>query len=209
MAGAMCWAGFLLIAWLVHIGAAQGFDRTGLFYWRTGANRMPWGPSWLPDVMLSLTALGGVLLRNLLALAAAAGLMIGRRTREAAWFAGTFGSAWIVDWLLKIAIARPRPEIVPHLTHATGMSFPSGHSFNSAAIYLAMALTFGALSQRRRIRVLLVAGAFTLSSAIALSRVWLGVHHPTDVIAGWLGGTGWALFAYALSHRSRAAGETG
>jgi undecaprenyl-diphosphatase len=91
--------------------------------------------------------------------------------------------------------------IVPHLTEAGGQSFPSGHSFNSAVVYIAIALAFAAMSPRRSVRWTLIISAVVLSIAIALSRVWLGVHFPTDVAAGWLGGAGWAFLASALLHK--------
>ena len=98
-------------------------------------------------------------------------------------------------------IGRERPEIVPHLMEAGGASFPSGHSFNAAVIYIAIALAFATFSARQSVRVTIIATAILLSLAIAWSRVWLGVHFPTDVIAGWLGGAGWAFLATVLLHR--------
>lgn len=199
--GTACWTGFLVVLWLVIAGRTHGFDQAGLLMWRSGPGLQPRGPSWLIGAMLDVTALGGVGVRNLLAIAATAALLVMRRRREALVFASTVIGAWITDWLIKIAVARPRPQIVPHLADASGMSFPSGHSFNAAAIYIAMALAFGALSPRRGLRITLVSGAVALSLLVALSRVWLGVHYPSDVIAGWLGGTGWALHARAIASR--------
>jgi undecaprenyl-diphosphatase len=108
---------------------------------------------------------------------------------------------WLVNSVVKLAVGRPRPMIVPHLTEAGGQSFPSGHSFNSAVIYIAIALAFAAMSPRRSVRWTLIISAMVLSIAIAVSRVWLGVHFPTDVAAGWLGGAGWAFLASALLYK--------
>jgi len=83
----------------------------------------------------------------------------------------------------------------------TGNSFPSGHSFNGAVVYIAMALAFAAISRRETVRATLIAGALAVSLIVAWSRVWLGVHWPSDVIAGWLGGAGWAFLASALLYR--------
>ncbi|MDE2561707.1 MAG: phosphatase PAP2 family protein [Sphingomonadales bacterium] len=202
LAGAvLCWAAFAIVALTVFTGAARHFDEAGLLLWRTGPGLMPPGPAWLSEAVRDISLLGGVPLRNLLALVAAAVLLFLRMRREAMLFAGTVIGAWVVDWLIKITVARPRPQLVPHLAQASGMSFPSGHSFNSAAIYIAMALAFAALSERTGVRRGLIGGAVALSMLVALSRIWLGVHYPTDVIAGWLGGAGWALFATALMNR--------
>ena len=98
-------------------------------------------------------------------------------------------------------MSRPRPQIVPHLTEAGGASFPSGHSFNSAVVYIAIALAFATLSARQSVRLTIVGAAIVLSLVVAWTRVWLGVHFPSDVVAGWLGGAGWAFLAAALLQR--------
>ena len=113
----------------------------------------------------------------------------------------TILSGWVVNTLIKALVGRPRPTIVSHLAEASGSSFPSGHSFNSAVVYMGIALALAALSARRGVRWSLIAGAAALTALIALSRVWLGVHYPSDVLAGWLGGMAWALTASALLYR--------
>ena len=102
-------------------------------------------------------------------------------------------------------VGRPRPQIVPHLTEAGGASFPSGHAFNSAVVYIAIALAFATLSARESVRLTIIGGAVLVSLVVAWSRVWLGVHFPTDVLAGWLGGAGWAFLAAALLQQPAAA----
>src|SRR5690606_8541528 len=79
--------------------------------------------------------------------------------------------------------------------------FPSGHSFNAAVVYIAMAIAFAAMSRRHSVRYLLIGTAMVLSALVAGSRVVLGVHFPSDVVAGWLGGAGWAFLAAALLYK--------
>jgi undecaprenyl-diphosphatase len=201
IAAALCWAGFAaMVAW-VESGAVVGFDSAGLQLWRTGADLRPRGPAWLVEAVRDYTALGGVLLRNVFAAFAIVALLFLRLRREAVLFALTVMGGWIVNSLVKDLVGRPRPEIVPHLMEAGGLSFPSGHSFNSAVVYIAMALAFAALSPRRAVRWTIVGTAMALTLLVALSRVWLGVHFPSDAVAGWLGGAGWAFLASALLHR--------
>ncbi len=197
---ALCWIGFATITWLIETDRAETIDRAGLLFWRARDLR-PLGPSWLLEGVRDFTALGGVLLRNLFAIAAICSLLFVRLRREAVLLGLTIVGGWLVDEAIKLSVGRPRPEIAPHLTEAGGTSFPSGHSFNSAVVYIAIALAFAAISRRESVRVTIIACAVVTSLAIAWTRVWLGVHWPTDVAAGWLGGAGWAFLASALLDR--------
>jgi len=197
-AGLAAWALFALTCWLVLTGRGAALDSAGLLFWRAGAELRPRGPAWLLEAVRDLTALGGVLLRDLAVIFAAMVLLRLRRARAALVLIGTVIAGWVVEAAIKGLVGRARPQIVPHLTEAGGASFPSGHSFNAALVYLALALAFGTGPANRRA---LAAGAMALSFAIALSRVWLGVHFPSDALAGWLGGTAWAFTAAALFDR--------
>jgi undecaprenyl-diphosphatase len=197
----VCWAGFALLVWLVSTGRAGAFDEPGLLVWRTGEGLVPKGPKFLLEAVRDLTAHGGVLLRNHFAVAPVVAQLFQRQRREAALLALTVAGAWLVEAAIKHWLGRPRPEIVPHLTEAGGASFPSGHAFNSAVVYIAIALAFATLSARESVRLTTIGAAILLSLAIAWSRVWLGVHFPSDVLAGWLGGAGWTFLAAALLQR--------
>jgi undecaprenyl-diphosphatase len=197
-----CWSAFLVLVWLVTTGRTAGFDKPGLLVWRTGTGLVPKGPKWMLEWVRDVTSLGGVLLRNLIAIGAVTALLFLRMRREAILLALTVGGAWLVDATIKGLVGRPRPEIVPHLTEAGGASFPSGHAFNSAVVYIAIALAFATLSARESVRLTIIGTAIVLSLLVAWSRVWLGVHFPSDVAAGWFGGAGWAFLAAALLQRS-------
>jgi undecaprenyl-diphosphatase len=201
IAAAVLWFGFAFMVWAVLTGHTGAFDRGGLLFYRSGAALEPKGPPQLLEAVRDMTALGGVLLRNLFGLAAVVSLLFLRLRREAVLFAATVVGGWLVNSGIKALVGRPRPTIVPHLTEAGGASFPSGHSFNAAVIYIAMALAFASMSARHSVRYTIVGSAMALSALIAWSRVLLGVHFPSDVTAGWLGGAGWAFLAAALLYK--------
>ena len=201
IAAAICWAGFAAMVWLVGTGRTAAFDEMGLTAFR-GAEDMAFrGHDKLLEAIRDTTALGGVLLRNLFAIAAVVALLFLTLRREAVLFALTVMTGWLANTGLKQVVGRDRPEIVPHLMAAGGESFPSGHSFNAAVVYIAMAIAFAAMSRRHSVRYLLIGSAMMLSALVAGSRVILGVHFPSDVVAGWLGGAGWAFLAAALLYK--------
>ena len=195
---AVCWTGFALMVWFVLSGRTGGFDEWGLLAARSGDARDFAGSHLLLEIVRDTTALGGVFLRNLFAIGAVIALVFLKLRREAVLFALTVVGGWIANTAVKVLVGRERPEIVPHLMEAGGESFPSGHSFNAAVVYIAMAIAFAALSRRHSVRYTIIATAMVLSAMVAWSRVMLGVHFPSDVTAGWLGGAGWAFLAAAL-----------
>lgn len=196
----LCWAGFAFFAWAVPHGRTRDIDQIGLLFWRAG-DLQPLGPVKLLEWVRDLTAMGGSLQITLFTTMAVVALFWLRCRREGMLLALTVTAGSLVNTLLKALFGRPRPEIVPHLTEAGGASFPSGHSFNSASTYIALALAFAALSPRAGVRHTLIAASVVLSLLIAWSRVWLGVHWPSDVMTGWLGGAAWAFTASALLYR--------
>jgi undecaprenyl-diphosphatase len=201
VAAAICAAGFALTVALVQSGRTAALDTAGLRFWRHGPDLTPYGSAGIAEGVRDFTALGGVLLRNLFAIAAIVALLFLKLRREATLLGATVIGGWLVNTAMKLAVGRPRPTLVPHLMEAGGNSFPSGHSFNSAVVYIAIALAFAAMSPRRSVRWTVIACAIVLTWLIAVSRVWLGVHYPSDVLAGWLGGASWAFLASALLYR--------
>jgi len=101
--------------------------------------------------------------------------------------------------LLKDVFQRPRPEIVPHLVYAGSSSFPSGHSMMSALTYLTLAALLARSQERRRLKAFFLLLAVLVTFMVGVSRVYLGVHWPTDVLAGWMAGTTWALLCWTLA----------
>jgi undecaprenyl-diphosphatase len=113
--------------------------------------------------------------------------------------AATIGGA-LVSFGLKSAFSRPRPEIVPHLTHVYTSSFPSGHSMISAVVYLTLGSLLAAIMPNLKLKVYVLAVAIILTVFVGISRIYLGVHYPTDVLAGWLAGLVWALLCWLVAH---------
>jgi undecaprenyl-diphosphatase len=164
----------------------------------------PIGPAWLQRAAVDITALGGHTVLVLLVLAAAALLLLTRRREDAAWLLGATAGAMLLNHLLKAAFARARPDLVDHLVTVVSPSFPSGHALMSAAFYLTLAGLLGrAEGVRTPIRRSLLGLAVMLVVLIGLSRVYLGVHWPSDVLGGWSLGALWALGCVRLASRKR------
>jgi undecaprenyl-diphosphatase len=164
-----------------------------------GHPQTPIGPHWLLQSAIDITALGGATLMWLFGIAGLVWLLwIGKRA-EAAWIAGSLIGASLIDNGLKAWIARPRPALVPHLAQVTDASFPSGHAMVSAALYLTLALMLAEGAKGWAARVAIVAFGAFLAVLIGCSRVYLGVHWPSDVLAGWSFGTAWALAVFAAN----------
>ncbi|OYY70079.1 MAG: hypothetical protein B7Y47_10900 [Sphingomonas sp. 28-63-12] len=155
--------------------------------------RVPEGPVWLKQVMLDVTALGGETVLTLIVIVTA-GFLALRRHWLTFWLvlAGTISGSWAVG-LVKTIVGRPRPALIDHLVEVWSASFPSGHAANSAIIYLTVTLLLMQIVESRAARWYMIAVAMLLVTAIGVSRVYLGVHWPSDVLAGWSFGTLWAL----------------
>lgn len=183
----------LAIALVLGIGAALGrwpvgFDRAmvlGLRRWG--------GPPWLREVAVDVTALGsGTVLT--LAVVVVTGLLLVQRhyvTALTTALAALTGG-WAVA-AIKHTIARPRPALVERWANVHDLSFPSGHSASSAIVYLTLAALASQFVGAPAARRFLMGAAILLVGAIGTSRVYLGVHWPSDVLAGWSLGTLWAL----------------
>lgn len=209
LVSAICWAGWAAMIWAVLNQHTGQIDKAGLMWLRTGPDFAASGPGYVTEAIRDTTALGGVFLSTLATVAAVVALLFLKLRREAVLFAATVILGWMLNNTMKSLIGRERPDLVPHLTDASGLSFPSGHSFASAMIYIGMALAFASMSRRHSVRYTLIGVAVVISALIAWSRVLLGVHFPSDVIAGWLGGAGWAFLAATVLYKpARAAADS-
>jgi undecaprenyl-diphosphatase len=201
LAGAFVFVLLLLIviklAGEVLEGETLKFDKRILLALRSPQDpSVPIGPRWLVSAALDITALGSPTVIGLTVIAVSGFLVLHGMWRNGLFVAFAAGSAFVIDEALKQFFQRARPDVVPHLRDVVTMSFPSGHALMSAVVYL----TLGALSMRiagrQLTRFYCMAIAMLITALVGASRVYLGVHYPTDVIAGWLIGLSWALLCW-------------
>lgn len=194
VAGAALVGGFINLAGEMLEGDTQAFDVAFLKSLRmNGDLATPHGPSWMLDAMRDITALGGVTVLSMVSALAIAFLLTRGRVKQASYTMLATGGGALMGKLLKTLFARERPEVVPHLVEVTSLSFPSGHSMNSAIIYLTLAVMISRSFDERRARIFTIGTSALLVLAIGFSRLYLGVHYPTDVLGGWTVGASWAL----------------
>ena len=192
VAGAL-W-GFVALAAEMLEGDLHAFDEAVLLALRTpGDPTNPIGGPQVEVAMRDLTALGGVTILTLMTAAVLAYLIL-RGARASALFVlcAVLGGQ-LLSHFAKFAFSRPRPDLVPHGVDVATASFPSGHSMMAAVTYLTLAVMLARTEKRRRIRAFLVIMAALLAALVGTSRVYLGVHWPSDVLAGWSLGAAWAL----------------
>jgi undecaprenyl-diphosphatase len=160
----------------------------------------PIGPLWLEHWSRDITALGSGAVLTLVTLLVVAYLLIEGSYASAVLLIVSVGGGTVLITSLKGFFDRDRPSVVPHLTDAFFKSYPSGHSMMSSVVYLTVAVLLARTMQRRRSKVFCVGAALFLSFLIGLSRVYLGVHYPTDVLAGWAAGIAWALLCWLAAY---------
>lgn len=184
---------FTSIAEEVFEGESHWIDGAILLALRdTGAND-PIGPAWFEYAMSDITALGGYAVLTLLVVLSAFYLILQRRAGVAVLMVCAVVSGTMVVAVFKAIFDRDRPDIVDHLTHATSSSFPSGHASAAALTYLTLGLLIASAQERQRARVFIVTTALLIAVLVGFSRVYLGVHWPSDVVAGWGFGAAWAV----------------
>lgn len=191
---------FLRLADIVIDGETEAFDRALLMHFRdASAPGIAPGPSWLPGVMRDITALGGIATLSLITLFASLYLLlVGKRGAALFVLIAVIGGT-LISQGLKMLFDRPRPDLVPNAPVELTASFPSGHAMLSAVTYLTIGVLLTRVEAPRRVHAYFLAVAITMTVLIGVSRVYLGVHWPTDVLAGWCLGAAWALFCWLVA----------
>lgn len=187
---------FTEIAEEVGEGETRWFDKSILLALRTSDPADPIGPGWVEASVMDITALGGFAVLALVTLLAAGYLTVLKRWGDALMLlVATIGGTLISEGL-KVGFNRPRPELVAHVVETTSMSFPSGHAMLSAVTYLTLGALIARTQEKRRLRGYVLGGAILVTVLVGMTRIYLGVHWPTDVLAGWCLGAAWALLCW-------------
>jgi len=175
----------------------HAFDTEILLAFRhAGQPDSPIGPLWLEGAVRDVTALGSSAVLVLITTATIVYLLLIRRPSTALFMFVAVAGGQVLSNLLKLEVDRPRPDLVSHLVNETSLSFPSGHAMLSAVTYL----TLGSLAARflpdRRTKIFVLCLAVLTTVLVGTSRVYLGVHWPSDVLAGWCAGFAWAMLCW-------------
>ena len=190
---------------LLARGEPGAWERALLLQFRDPANpaRML-GPRWLPEMLRDITSLGSTVVLGLVVAIVASYLALGRKWADLALvLAATLGGQ-VVSTTAKLLVARARPDLIPGAPMVFTPSFPSGHALLSAVTYLTLGALLSQIEPRRGMKIFYIGAAVALTFVVGASRVALGVHWPTDVLAGWSVGAAWALLCGALAQRLRA-----
>ncbi len=176
------------------------FDRSVLMALRVSSDpSIPAGPAWLAQSAVDVTGLGSPTIITVVTVIAVLYLALAGKRRLSLLVAASIGLGAILEKSLKLAFDRARPEIVPHLVSVHSPSFPSGHATLSAFTYLTLGALLARAETRQRVRLFVLIVSVAITLLIGASRVYLGVHWPTDVLAGWTIGAAWALGTWLIA----------
>jgi undecaprenyl-diphosphatase len=205
--------GFVALAGEVVDGDTLAFDRRILLSLREPGNLAdPLGPTWIEETARDFTGLGGHGILGFVTLATIIYLLLTRRRGAALLVLAAIGGGMLLSMVLKMGFERPRPDLVPHGMRVYTASFPSGHAMLSAISYLTLGALLARVHDLRRVKAFFLGLAIVLTIMVGFSRIYLGVHWPSDVLAGWCVGSAWAgLCWYAallLQRRGRVEGDT-
>jgi undecaprenyl-diphosphatase len=193
---------FVKIAALIRGEKALEFDTEFLLGLRTpGDTANPLGPPWLEEAARDLTALGSTSVLLLIVFGACCYLLLHRKWRTALFVALSIMGGAALSFFLKSGFDRPRPDLVAHQAEVFTSSFPSSHAMASAVTFLTLGALLARSQSSLRLKAFLLGTAAFLTLVVGASRVYLGVHWPTDVIAGWAAGAAWAVGVWLLARQ--------
>ena len=156
------------------------------------------GPDWFEEMVRDVTALGSYAFIIISVVIVGGYLLLARKADLAALMVGAIAGGMAISHLLKELFDRPRPEL-DHAARVFTASFPSGHATLSAVTFLTLAALLTRTRVRRGAKIYFVAVAVVLTILTGMSRIYLGVHYPSDVLAGWCVGSGWAILCWAAA----------
>lgn len=193
--------GFIELAGEVDDGETRAIDERVILAFRSSDISDPVGPAWFEEAVRDLTSLGSNTVLGAAVLTVVGFLSLQRDWRAALFTLAATGSGLLASFMLKEFFDRPRPDLIPHEVMVFTPSFPSGHAMISAVVYLTLASLVTRLMRRRRLKIYAMTVAIVLTTVIGLSRVYLGVHWPSDVLAGWMAGASWALVCWLIASK--------
>ena len=192
---------FIGIADEVLEGDTMRFDQWLLLALRVpGDPADPIGPAWVEEMFRDFTALGGVGVLGLLTLVSVVYLWLQGLRHTALFLLTAIIGGLLLSLALKSGFDRPRPDLVSHGSMIYTSSFPSGHTMLSAVVYLTGGALLAAVHSKRSMRIYLIACSFLATLLVGVSRIYLGVHWPSDVMAGWAAGAAWAASCWLAAH---------
>lgn len=205
--GLFAWA-FVAIADEVREGGTHTLDRMLLLALRNPQNPAdPLGPSWLEEAARDITGLGGYAVLTIVTVASVIYLLMAKKRGAALVVIGAVLGGMLLSALLKLGFDRPRPDLVPHATRVYTASFPSGHAMLSAVTYLTLGALLARVEESRRIKLFIMGLAVAVTLLVGISRVYLGVHWPSDVLAGWSVGAAWACLCWFVALQLQRSGQ--
>ena len=199
---------FMTLAQEIREGGTRAFDRAILLALRHPDDlARPIGPGWLQSLARDITAFGGTGILVLISLAVIGFLALAHKRGAAILVFASVGGGILLSSLLKSGFERPRPDLVPHAVQVYTASFPSGHAMLSALTYLTLGALLARIQPNRRLKFYILGLAVLLTFLVGASRVYLGVHWPTDVLGGWCMGAAWAMLCWLVARWLQSRGK--
>ncbi len=200
--------GFVELTEVARDTATHAFDTEILLFFReAGRPNDPIGPLWMEEAVRDVTALGSMIVLVMVTAVTIFYLLLVRRWRSALLVLVTVGGGQILSSVLKLGIDRPRPDLVSHLAQVQTLSFPSGHAMMAAVTYLTLGTMLAGIVPGRATKIYVLGVAVLVTLMVGVSRLYLGVHWPSDVLAGWCAGFAWAMLCWLVARRLLRRGE--
>lgn len=200
--------GFVELTEVARDTATHAFDTEILLFFReAGRPNDPIGPLWMEEAVRDVTALGSMIVLVMVTAVTIFYLLLVRRGRSALLVLVTVGGGQILSSVLKLGIDRPRPDLVSHLAQVQTLSFPSGHAMMAAVTYLTLGTMLAGIVPGRATKIYVLGVAVLVTLMVGVSRLYLGVHWPSDVLAGWCAGFAWAMLCWLVARRLLRRGE--
>ena len=188
--------GFGMLADEVVEGDTLAFDRAVLLWFRVPGNiAVPIGPLWVQEAVRDVTSLGSFVVLTIVTIVTVVQLLLSGKRGIAVYIGLAVASGTVISTVLKMLFDRPRPDI-PGAPHVFTSSFPSGHATVSGVVFLTIAAVLTAATRSKRLKIFYLGVGLFLTLIVGISRIYEGVHYPTDVLAGWMIGSAWAILCW-------------